>query len=156
MLQHLSSLQDTVAVHTKIRPKDVPGTLLNVALLNLGSSDPSLRSIAYNLLCALTQTFDLKIEGQLLETAGALCVRFVRLNQCLCWYLLGLCIPSNNTIFIKMVSEHLASNEPHLTLEFLEECIQGFRSSNIEMKHLCLEYMTPWLPNLTKYHALFT
>ena len=63
-------LQDTVTVHTKIRPKDVPGTLLNVALLNLGSSDPSLRSAAYNLLCALTQTFDLKIEGQLLETTG--------------------------------------------------------------------------------------
>lgn len=101
------------------------------ALLNLGSSDPSLRSAAYNLLCALTQTFDLRIEGQLLETAG-------------------LCIPSNNTIFIKMVSERLAANEPHLTLEFLEECIQGFRNSNIEMKHLCLEYMTPWLPNLTR------
>jgi len=42
------------------------------ALLNLGSSDPSLRSAAYNLLCTLTQTFDLKIEGQLLETAGNL------------------------------------------------------------------------------------
>ena len=62
----------------------------------------------------------------------------------------GLCIPSNNTIFIKEVSERLAKLEPHLTLEFLEECIQGFRSSNIEMKHLCLEYMTPWLPNLTR------
>lgn len=124
--------QDSVTVHTKIRPKDVPGTLLNVALLNLGSSDPSLRSAAYNLLCALTQTFDLKIEGQLLETTG-------------------LCIPSNNTIFIKSISEKLAANEPHLTLEFLEECIQGFRNSNIEMKHLCLEYMTPWLPNLTRF-----
>ncbi|VDI01744.1 neurofibromin 1 [Mytilus galloprovincialis] len=65
--------EDTVTVHTKIRPKDVPGTLLNVALLNLGSSDPSLRSAAYNLLCALTQTFDLKIEGQLLETTGQFC-----------------------------------------------------------------------------------
>ncbi|GIZ02175.1 hypothetical protein CEXT_445771 [Caerostris extrusa] len=43
----------------------------------------NLRTTAYNLfLCALTGTFDLKIEGQLLETAG-------------------LCIPSNNTIFIK-------------------------------------------------------
>ena len=42
------------------------------ALLNLGSSDPSLRSAAYNLLCALTQTFDLKIDGQLLETNGTL------------------------------------------------------------------------------------
>ncbi|KAJ8312996.1 hypothetical protein KUTeg_010369 [Tegillarca granosa] len=123
---------DTVTVHTKIRPKDVPGTLLNVALLNLGSSDPSLRSAAYNLLCALTQTFDLKIEGQLLETTG-------------------LCIPANNTIFIKSISETLAANEPHLTLEFLEECIQGFGNSNIEMKHLCLEYITPWLPNLTRF-----
>lgn len=48
----------------------MPGTLLNMALLNLGSSDPNLRTTAYNLLCALTGTFDLKIEGQLLETAG--------------------------------------------------------------------------------------
>ncbi|CAL1527010.1 unnamed protein product, partial [Lymnaea stagnalis] len=126
------SQPDTVTVHTKIRPKDVPGTLLNVALLNLGSSDPSLRSAAYNLLCALTQTFDLKIEGQLLETNG-------------------LCIPANNTIFIKSISEKLSSKEPHLTLEFLEECIQGFGNSNIEMKHLCLEYITPWLPNLTRF-----
>lgn len=126
------SQPDSVTVHQKIRPKDVPGTLLNMALLNLGSSDPSLRTAAYNQLCALTATFDLKIEGQLLETQG-------------------LCIPSNNTIFIKAVSEKLAHNEPHLTLEFLEECIQGFQRSTIELKHLCLEYMTPWLKNLVKY-----
>jgi neurofibromin 1 len=98
----------------------------------LGSSDPNLRTAAYNQLCALTATFDLKIEGQLLETQG-------------------LCIPSNNTIFIKSVSEKLATNEPHLTLEFLEECIQGFRVSSIELKHLCLEYMTPWLANLVRF-----
>nr|CAD7452027.1 unnamed protein product [Timema tahoe] len=126
------SQPDTVTVHQKIRPKDVPGTLLNMALLNLGSSDPNLRTAAYNQLCALTATFDLKIEGQLLETSG-------------------LCIPSNNTIFIKSVSEKLATNEPHLTLEFLEECIQGFRVSSIELKHLCLEYMTPWLANLVRF-----
>lgn len=61
-------------VHQKIRPRDVPGTLLNMALLNLGSLDPNLRTAAYNLLCALTQTFDLKIEGQLLETSGILTI----------------------------------------------------------------------------------
>ncbi|XP_055698235.1 neurofibromin isoform X3 [Phlebotomus papatasi] len=126
------SQPDSVTVHQKIRPKDVPGTLLNMALLNLGSSDPNLRTAAYNQLCALTATFDLKIEGQLLETQG-------------------LCIPSNNTIFIKSVSEKLANNEPHLTLEFLEECIQGFQRSTIELKHLCLEYMTPWLKNLVRF-----
>jgi len=127
------SQTDSVIVHTKIRPKDVPGTLLNMALLNLGSSDPILRTSAYNLLCALTKTFDLKIDGQLLETSG-------------------LCIPSNNTIFIKQISERLAQNASILTLEFLEECIQGFVVSPIfELKHLCLEYMTPWLVNLTKF-----
>ncbi|CAG0893417.1 unnamed protein product, partial [Cyprideis torosa] len=126
------SQPDSVTVHQKIRPKDVPGTLLNMALLNLGSPDPNLRTAAYNLLCALTANFGLRIEGQLLETSG-------------------LCIPSNNTIFIKSVSETLARNEPHLTLEFLEECIQGFRASTIELKHLCLEYMTPWLKNLTRF-----
>lgn len=122
-----------VPVHSKIRPKDVPGTLLNMALLNLGSSDANLRTAAYNQLCALTSTFDLKIESQLLETSG-------------------LCIPSNNTIFIKNLSESLATNDSHLTLEFLEECIQGFSVSTIELKHLCLEYMTPWLKNLVRFY----
>jgi len=128
----LAQPETSFTVHTKIRPKDVPGTLLNIALLNLGSSDPNLRSAAYNLLCALTQTFDLRIDGQLLESNG-------------------LCIPSNNTIFIKSISEKLAQKEPYLTLEFLEECIAGFRSSTIQLKHLCLEYMTPWLSNLTRF-----
>ncbi|XP_018362342.1 PREDICTED: neurofibromin isoform X1 [Trachymyrmex cornetzi] len=128
-LSHPNSL----SVHSKIRPKDVPGTLLNMALLNLGSPDPNLRTAAYNHLCALTATFGLKIEGQLLETSG-------------------ICIPSNNTIFIKHLSETLATNDPHLTLEFLKECIQGFRESTIELKHLCLEYMTPWLSNLVRFY----
>ncbi|XP_043264316.1 neurofibromin isoform X1 [Colletes gigas] len=127
------SQPESVSVHPKIRPKHVPGTLLNMALLNLGSSDPNLRTAAYNQLCALTATFDLKIEGQLLETSG-------------------LCIPSNNTIFIKHLSETLAAKDPHLTLEFLEECIQGFGLSSIELKHLCLEYMTPWLNNLVRFY----
>lgn len=85
------SQPDTVTVHTKIRPKDVPGTLLNVALLNLGSSDPSLRSAAYNLLCALTQTFDLKIEGQLLETTGEL---FLALSTGFCSHSVFSYVPS--------------------------------------------------------------
>lgn len=72
-------------------------------------------------------------------------------KNCFIFLYSGLCIPSNNTIFIKQISEKLAQNASHLTLEFLEECIQGFRSSTIELKHLCLEYMTPWLPNLTRF-----
>eukprot|EP00794_Sanderia_malayensis_P014143 gene14143-15620_t len=116
----------------KIRPKDVPGTLLNMGLLNLGSKDPGLRLAAYNLLCALTATFNLHIEERLLEAKG-------------------LCIPANNTMFIKSISQQLAKREPNMTLEFLDECINGFSMSDFELKHLCLEYMAPWLPNLTKF-----
>lgn len=83
---------------------------LNPDLLKTSDLSPS-RSAAYNLLCALTCTFNLKIEGQLLETSG-------------------LCIPANNTLFIVSISKTLAANEPHLTLEFLEECISGFSKSS--------------------------
>lgn len=78
---------------------------------NIIANCPLYRSAAYNLLCALTCTFNLKIEGQLLETSG-------------------LCIPANNTLFIVSISKTLAANEPHLTLEFLEECISGFSKSS--------------------------
>lgn len=82
------------------------------ALLNLGSNDPCLRSAAYNLLCALTATFNLKMEGQLLETSG-------------------LCIPANNTIFIVSISKTLADNEPHLTLEV---CSQSHKCQKRKIK----------------------
>lgn len=47
------SQPDSIPQHTKIRPKDVPGTLLNIALLNLGSSDPSLRYRSFKLVSTL-------------------------------------------------------------------------------------------------------
>eukprot|EP01137_Pigoraptor_chileana_P013496 Opistho-2@67074 len=90
----LAKQQQQAVTSRKLRPSDVPGTMLNMALLNLGSGDPSLRLAAYNLLYALTGTFGFDIEGQLLEAKG-------------------LCIPSNNTSFIIKISEKLAANEPH-------------------------------------------
>lgn len=50
------SQPDSIPQHTKIRPKDVPGTLLNIALLNLGSSDPSLRSVPRGLRAGPPET----------------------------------------------------------------------------------------------------
>jgi neurofibromin 1 len=47
------------------------------------------------------------------------------------------------------ISERLAATEPHLTFEFLSECFVGFKNSTTNLKHLCLEYMAPWLSNLT-------
>ena len=53
-----------------IRPSDVPGTLLNMALLNMGSDDANLRLAAYNLLVSLSIIFNFDVGNQLLFSKG--------------------------------------------------------------------------------------
>ncbi|KAI8050945.1 hypothetical protein BDF22DRAFT_745143 [Syncephalis plumigaleata] len=118
-----------------IRPNDVPGTLLNMALLNLGSGDANLRSASYNLLYSLSVTFNFSTESELLSVKG-------------------MCIPANSVSFVRAISEKLASTAPQLTLEFLTECFVGLNKSSKPLKSFCLEYMTPWLANLDRFiHA---
>ncbi|KAJ9061115.1 Ras GTPase activating protein ira2 [Entomophthora muscae] len=112
-----------------VRPNNVPGTLLNMALLNSGSEDPNLRLASYNMLFALSATFKFDAGNQLLIAKD-------------------LCIPANNTSFVLSISERLAVTEPQLTFEFLSECFVGIDNSTTPLKHLCLEYMAPWLTNL--------
>ncbi|KAI9259080.1 hypothetical protein BY458DRAFT_479034 [Sporodiniella umbellata] len=115
-----------------IRPNDVPGRLLNMALVNVGSSDPSLRLAAYNLLYSLSQSFKFHIGNQLFSARD-------------------MCIPSNSTGFVVSISENLALTELHLTLEFLDEAIVGLLKSNEPMQQLCLDYMVPWWRNLESF-----
>lgn len=63
-----------------IRPNDVPGRLLNMALLNIGSDDPNLRLAAYNLLYALSMTFNFDVGKQLLDAKGKEKVTLIALN----------------------------------------------------------------------------
>ena len=118
----------------KLEPKDVPGTFLNVALLNLGSTDSGLRTAAYKLLSAVKKAFKLRIDRHLESTHD-------------------LCIPTNSAQFVISVSEELAKNESHLTLEFLSEVVAGFQQHTPALKQLCLAYMSPWLPNLSRFSA---
>ena len=53
-----------------IRPQDVPGTLLNLALTNLSSPDHILRLSSYNLLGALCRAFKFTAASKLLCTRG--------------------------------------------------------------------------------------
>ncbi len=52
-----SRLRDGPSEERTLRPSDVPGTLLNVALLNLSSGDEILRLGAYNLVYELSGYF---------------------------------------------------------------------------------------------------
>ncbi|KAL0078943.1 hypothetical protein F4703DRAFT_1778323 [Phycomyces blakesleeanus] len=112
-----------------INPTDVPGRLLNMALLNIGSSDPELRVSAYCLLCSLSEAFRFDVGNQLMHTRD-------------------LCIPANSTNFIVNISKILSHTESQLTLEFLAESFAGLYKSEKQMQLLCLEYMSPWLRNL--------
>ncbi|KAI8981655.1 hypothetical protein BDF20DRAFT_955314 [Mycotypha africana] len=117
-----------------IRPTDVPGRILNMALLNMASDDPTLRTEAHNLLCSLCISFRFGCDRKLMKTKD-------------------ICIPSNSVDFIVAISENLAQAEAHLTLEFLNECILGFnRSSKDRIRQLTtLDYMVPWLKNLALF-----
>lgn len=53
-----------------IRPEDVPGTMLNISLMNMASVDPQLRLSAYNLLCALCHAFQFNLDRQFVNARG--------------------------------------------------------------------------------------
>lgn len=57
-----------------IRPEDVPGTLLNISLMNVASFDQQLRLAAYNLLCALCQAFKFNLDRQFVSAKGMLTI----------------------------------------------------------------------------------
>jgi neurofibromin 1 len=53
-----------------VRPQDVPGTLLNIALTNMASSDQVLRLAAYNLLCSLCCAFKFAQDSTFMSVKG--------------------------------------------------------------------------------------
>ncbi|KAI1852569.1 hypothetical protein JX265_003051 [Neoarthrinium moseri] len=112
-----------------IRPQDVPGTLLNLALTNLAAPDPILRLSSYNLLGALCRTFKFKAAA-----------KFILIRD--------IAVPLDPTQFIVNISRSLANEEPQLTSDFLNEFFVGWESFSEEQKPLSLAYMAPWLPGL--------
>lgn len=54
-----------------IRPEDVPGTLLNIALMNLASNDKGLRLTSYSLLCSLGRAFHFDLADQFVTAGGS-------------------------------------------------------------------------------------
>ena len=54
-----------------IRPEDVPGTMLNISLMNMGSIEPKLRLSAYNLFCAMVQAFGFNLDKRFVHAKGA-------------------------------------------------------------------------------------
>ncbi|TGZ81752.1 hypothetical protein EX30DRAFT_254963 [Ascodesmis nigricans] len=112
-----------------MRPEDVPGTMLNISLLNMGSTDPNLRLAAYNLFCAMCEAFRFNMDNQPVSAKG-------------------LRIPQDAVSLVTGLSEKLATTEPHLTYDFLTEFFIGWEKSHTHQRALNIRYISPWLSNL--------
>ncbi|KAK4248657.1 hypothetical protein C7999DRAFT_30893 [Corynascus novoguineensis] len=128
-IKYAKDARATKSFERLIRPQDVPGTLLNLALTNLATSDPVLRLSSYNLLGALCKAFKFTAASQLMSTRE-------------------IAVPLDPSQFIIKISKSLAQTEPQLTADFLNEFFVGWDSFLDEQKPLSLAYMAPWIPGL--------
>ncbi|TQS39320.1 hypothetical protein Golomagni_00158 [Golovinomyces magnicellulatus] len=122
-------LRRTKSFERLLRPQDVPGTLLNIALMNMAGSDEYLRLASFDLLCALCRTFKFAADSTFLSAKG-------------------LCVPLNPSQFVVEISQQLAQCEPKLTVDFLIEFFTGWESFPYPQRSLGLAYMAPWIPGL--------
>jgi len=127
--KYVKDTRATKSFERFIRPQDVPGTLLNLALTNLASTDPVLRLSSYNLLGALCKAFKFTAASKLMSTKDVY-------------------VPLDASQFIIKISQQLAHSEPQLTSDFLNEFFVGWDSFSEEQKPLSLAYMAPWIPGL--------
>ncbi|KAI9843719.1 MAG: Ras GTPase activating protein ira2 [Thelocarpon superellum] len=132
--KHSKNAKPTKSSERLIRPEDVPGTLLNIALMNLASDDHALRRTSYNLLCSLCRAFHFGLADQ-----------FVAAQD--------LYIPASSVSIVVGISERLAGSEPHLTSDFLGEFFLAWERLAIPQRSLHVLYMVPWLGNL-RTHVL--
>ncbi|KAI9256454.1 hypothetical protein BDA99DRAFT_539525 [Phascolomyces articulosus] len=122
---------------SSIRPENVPGILLNMALINMGNQNEELRHTSYTMLSALSESFHFVLASQFMESKGV-------------------CIPKNDTFWITGVSTKLAFTQPELTLELFREWFSGYNISDESNKRLCVEYIVPWLSNIGKIYSVST
>ncbi|KAJ2606891.1 Ras GTPase activating protein ira2 [Coemansia sp. RSA 1722] len=109
-----------------IRPADVPGTLLNVALLNCGSENSALRISAYRMLISVVATFNMDVGHELAFASD-------------------LCLPPNPLQFVFRICTRLSISAPDMTLELLSEALLAFTKCAQNMKPWILHYIQPWL-----------
>ncbi|KAJ1842146.1 Ras GTPase activating protein ira2, partial [Coemansia sp. RSA 2703] len=109
-----------------IRPADVPGTLLNVALLNCGSENSALRISAYRMLISVVATFNMDVGHELAFASD-------------------LCLPPNPLQFIFRICTRLSISAPDMTLELLSEALLAFTKCAQNLKPWILHYIQPWL-----------
>ncbi|KDQ64130.1 hypothetical protein JAAARDRAFT_118551 [Jaapia argillacea MUCL 33604] len=113
------------------RLSNVSATLLHVGLYSVGLEDEDVRLAAYDLLAAVCSYLDYDGSPVVPSKAGF--------------------VPAHPTTFVLNLSERLASHVPHLTLDFFSEVAAGMDKGGVAQKIFCLQYMSPWVKNLSHF-----
>ena len=132
---NISRPQNRGARSKAFSPSDVPGILLNMALLNLTSPNHSLRLASYNLLESLCTSFSFRLPSMLLPSND-----------------IG--IAKNSNPFVIRISRELAEAEPNITLEFLLESLRGITKADRTSQIFVMDYIKPWLKNIPLFSIL--
>ncbi|KAH7887502.1 hypothetical protein F5I97DRAFT_2056906 [Phlebopus sp. FC_14] len=128
-----SQLRDTHSFTTErfSRFSNISATLLHVGMLHIDSEEEELRSAAYELLGAICTYLNYDKSPIIASKAGI--------------------IPGDISTFVIGLSERLASFTPKLTLDFLSVISAGMDKSSAAQRITCLQYMSPWVRNLSLF-----
>ena len=128
------------------RLSNISAALLNIAMFNLHSELPDLRSSAYDLLVSVCLSINYN-EEQLLPSAGNLTTLSIviayRLTNCT-----GGFVPGRPAVISKQISEKLSAFAPELTLDFVSQICLELEKAPGWQKAACFQYMIPWIKNL--------
>ncbi|PWN19235.1 hypothetical protein BCV69DRAFT_313979 [Microstroma glucosiphilum] len=130
-----SRIRSTKSMERTLLPSDVPGRLLNIAMLNMTSEQSTLRLSAYNLLCALSTSFNFGASSARKRLVSTSC----------------LALPANTIAFVADLSKEFAAAAPGVTLEFFTSFFEGYGSASLVQQTKSLCYMSPWLANLVMF-----
>ena len=72
-------LKSAKSLDRLIKPDDIPGSLLNVSLMNLASTDRALRLASYNTIAGLSKAFHFDIDKELI-TAKGICPKHILMD----------------------------------------------------------------------------
>lgn len=60
-------------------------------------------------------------------------------------------VPGRASAFVSQLSEKLAVFAPQLTLDFIQEVANGMKDAEVSARISCLQYMSPWVRNLSQF-----
>ena len=133
------------------RFSNVPATLLHIGLLSVDLNDEKLRGAAYNLLGAVCNylQYDKSPIVACKGSTGYFLIIVFFLTSSVAGFISG-----DPIAFVLNLSEKLAEFAPQLTLDFIHEvsaAMTGMDKASISTRISCLQYMSPWIRNLSHF-----